>query len=397
MFSILLISFAVTGVSVRMHSSLYQNYRLANTTTYSPSSLWTSSNSSLVAMYSHSQQHKLAKALASMLFSSGGTSPSAIGGRTGKTRSKFSTPAKRNALGRSVAAAVEMRGKFAIRTRSTRDKLKAATDQYSLFNATGKTLEIAMFDFDQTLSREHVFSTLSGDGFNPFRVGEPAARSPYGQISKLVKESHKYNALWAFGGSDRIAALRDMLERLRMRGVKMMICTLGYPCVVRKLLEEAGLLRYFGWAGVPSVVGMADLAYAEAWTRYDHQARHEFRFAAVRSDDEVLKVPKVKLLDQLLQLEGKRMQMDLPLSAGVIVEDDPEAILDAQSYWRDSGSTFFRRRDRMSYIAVRDRQGMQKDVEMLRLLRMADALDDRYGFQSPENLDERNRFYRSTR
>jgi hypothetical protein len=239
-----------------------------------------------------------------------------------------------------------------------------AVDQSS-FKSTGQTVEIAMFDFDQTLSTMHVFKALGGLGESWFGH---AALSPEGQYSLLRRYPDKYNALWAFGGEKRIAALRDFFEKLKKQEVKMMICTLGYPVVVKTLLEEADLLKYFGWTGVPSVVGMSNSAYADSWTSYDLQAQQEFEVRTAK--DEVLRVPKVQLLDELLEIEEQRMHVDLPLSAGVIVEDDPEAIMDAQSYWRESGSFFPSKVDRMSYIQVKNRRGLQDD-EMTDLLRMA--------------------------
>lgn len=289
-------------------------------------------NSSLDAMSMRGKQRKQVLALA--LFSLRGALPAALGG----------SRAHRNI--------VTM-------------ELPATTFDRSSLKSTSKNIEIAMFDFDQTLSTVHVFKTLGGLGVNWFGH---AALSPEGQYSLLEKYPDKYNALWAFGGETRIAALRDLFEKLKKRGVKMMICTLGYPIVVKTLLEEADMLKYFGWTGVPSVVGMSNSAYADSWTSYDLQAQQELEVHTAK--DEVLTLPKVQLLDELLEMEEQRMQVELPLSAGVIVEDDPEAIMDAQSYWRESGSLFPSKVDRMSYIHVKNRRGLQEN-EMIDLLRMA--------------------------
>jgi len=246
---------------------------------------------------------------------------------------------------------------------------------------TGK-LAVAMFDFDQTLSVHHVFHTLGryrssierraevlrGD---KLPKGEIEAISPAGQVSRLVKEHDTYNATWAFGGAPRILALRSMLERLEARGVKMMVCTLGFPATVKKLLEEADLLKFFGWEGVPSVVGVGGATYKPYFSDYDLEAAKEF--AVVEDPETILKSSKVDLLEKLLEKEGVRMRMKLPLTSGVLVEDDERAIDMAQRYAPDSEYDRVVSKGQLSTVFVKLKNGMRPDFEMQELLKMADA------------------------
>lgn len=251
-------------------------------------------------------------------------------------------------------------------------------EDYSAYEASDVKIAVAMFDFDQTLSTEHVFLTLSQYVTSMKRrdsdldqLYDPVAVSPAGQLSRLTLEHEKYNAQWAFGGAERIEAIRDMLERLQARGVKMMICTLGFPAVQRKLLEEVDLLKYFGWEGVPAVVGVSGASYQQYFTRYDMDAAEQHE--VVEQPDEILKVNKVKLLDTLLRKESTALNMKLPLHAGVLVEDDTRMISLAKVHVRQDSYKRVISSSNLHSVRVSDRQGMQPDVEMKQLLEIAEA------------------------
>lgn len=141
--------------------------------------------------------------------------------------------------------------------------------------------------------------------------------------------------------------------------------------MVKKLLEEAGLLKFFGWEGVPSVIGGGGAAYKPYFSDYDLQAAKEFE--VVEDPDEILKSSKVDLLQSLLDQEGGRVRMKLPLNAGVLVEDDERAVNMAQRYAPDSEYDRVVSKGRLNTVFVELANGMQPDVEMKQLLKMADA------------------------
>lgn len=250
---------------------------------------------------------------------------------------------------------------------------------YQLYQGSDKKIFIAMFDFDQTLAKEHVFHTLAQWTTSAERnaeqdmTGEPVAVSPVGQLSRLTKESNKYNATWAFGGEERIEALRDMLQSLEDAGVKMVVCTLGFPVAAKKLLQDANLLKFFGWANVPSVIGGAAANYDGRFTYYDLQAMKEFGSQVEEHPDEILKGSKAALLDNLLSEEGARLQKKLPLSAAVLVEDDPSAVNAAKRLKRNEAYERIVKKGRLHTVEVVNRKGMRPEVEMRQLLDLVNA------------------------
>jgi phosphoglycolate phosphatase-like HAD superfamily hydrolase len=248
------------------------------------------------------------------------------------------------------------------------------SENYSAYEASGKKFAVAMFDFDLTLSEEHVFRTLShfatSRSRQPETTEEPVAVSPAGQVLRLEQEHHKYNVGWAFGSDMRLEELRSMLQRLQDRGVKMMVCTLGYPSPAKKLLEEADLLKYFGWEGVPSVIGMSGSTYQQYYSDFDRAAIEESQF--VENPDEILKGSKVALLDELLQKESVRLGMTLPLSAGVVIEDDVRVIRHANIHLRQDAHNRVISSGFINTFRVYDREGLTQD-EIEELLRLADA------------------------
>jgi len=110
---------------------------------------------------------------------------------------------------------------------------------------------LAVFDFDRTLSCCHVFAALSGgDGGLP--VPPPYARTERGQLARLAELDAlpEYRtlggfALAAFGGPERVAQLRALLDDLHAAGVECVICSKGFVGPLRRCLEQVGLLRHF--------------------------------------------------------------------------------------------------------------------------------------------------------
>lgn len=125
-------------------------------------------------------------------------------------------------------------------------------------------LRIAIFDFDLTLSAEHVFNLLSN--------GNPPAKSERGQLAQIAELDKRpdFRAQGGFayammGGQDRVAQLRSMLSQLRGSGVDCLVCTKGLVGPVRKVLEQVSLLSFFS-----GVYGKTGEHYGQ--TAFDAQA-----------------------------------------------------------------------------------------------------------------------------
>jgi hypothetical protein len=109
-------------------------------------------------------------------------------------------------------------------------------------------LKHIFFDFDCTLTAQHVFNCLSGRsgwGVAPFALTEA------GQLARLkVFEDEGWLPQssfldWAFGGRGRIEMLHKMLRELRRARIDLTVVTHGYVGPCRKLLDQAGMLQYF--------------------------------------------------------------------------------------------------------------------------------------------------------
>lgn len=125
-------------------------------------------------------------------------------------------------------------------------------------------LQAAIFDFDLTLTVEHVFNLLAG--------GPPQAMSEAGQLARIAEldQSPEYRgqggfATAMFGGTTRISQIHEMLTTLRRSGVNCLVCTRGLVGPVRKQLEQVELLGHFSgvYGNTGETYGMAE---------YDHSA-----------------------------------------------------------------------------------------------------------------------------
>lgn len=190
------------------------------------------------------------------------------------------------------------------------------------------SLKHVFFDFDQTISRCHVFMQLAGfgDEQNQF-VPPPFATSERGQICKIgeLNSSHSWlyeeaknrilvadpGERWtcaALGGDKRVKALRSLFNDLQAKGALMTIITKGCVGAVRRILFEEGLLDFF--AEVYGNIG--SIPYGA--TDYDKTQVAESTFEG--SADSAGWQTKASLV-QILMARGK-----LKKPEAVLVEDD---------------------------------------------------------------------------
>lgn len=183
------------------------------------------------------------------------------------------------------------------------------------------------FDFDQTISRIHVFKQLAG--WEP-GVAPPHALSERGQICRIdalttvgpwvydvpaqrVVEASS-GATWAsaaLGGPGRVQQLRRLFAALRASGVKMTIITRGYVGAVQRVLAEDDLLVYFD-----AVHGSLGNFYGE--NLFDRQHSQPTSFDGAASS--ALAGSKAQLIASLLWQEG------LSEPEAMLVEDDSDEL-----------------------------------------------------------------------
>lgn len=196
-------------------------------------------------------------------------------------------------------------------------------------------MRLVVFDFDQTLSRIHVFKTLAGwpgSACGELGVPAPFASSEEGQMQRIMElngAEFKKNggfAQMAFGGRDRVEAIRKFLQNLSEEGTVLIICTKGLIGVVKKCLHDLDLLRYF-----QEVYGNRGTTYE--MTAYDRQVAEDRRRSAefrqfVGRPDQVGWGTKDQLISKLMRCSG------LHFEQCAFVEDDPEEIRRAKDVCR---------------------------------------------------------------
>merc|ERR1712139_183076 len=113
------------------------------------------------------------------------------------------------------------------------------------------------FDFDQTISRIHVFKHLASEALTETgqicKVTELDASGSWCYDADCRTVSEKEDAgetpcCWshaALGGSVRVELLRDLFTELHSAGTRLTVITKGYVGVVRYILEKEGLLDLF--------------------------------------------------------------------------------------------------------------------------------------------------------
>jgi len=131
-------------------------------------------------------------------------------------------------------------------------------------------LQVAVFDFDLTLSACHLYYSLSG-GDGGIQVPPPHAETEKGQLARLLEldaspdfRSQGGFALVAFGGQPRIDQLRGLLDELNAAGVECLVCSKGLVGPIQWCLEQTGLTRHFTRV-------IANIGGAYGGTAYDKQ------------------------------------------------------------------------------------------------------------------------------
>ena len=217
------------------------------------------------------------------------------------------------------------------------------------------------FDFDQTISRIHVFKQLVG--------WEPGVRSPHalserGQIHRLkmlneagpvfvyaghavqVAQTSSTTASWtacALGGPERVGQLGSFFASLKASGVRLSIITKGTVGACRYLLEHEGLLQHF-----EQVFGMLGQFYGES----DFDRANPEPSSLEGSSDCELRESKANLIRSLMSRES------LAVEEACLVEDDAQEIASVQGICRS--------------IFVAERRGMTES-EMNELQSLAGA------------------------
>lgn len=199
-----------------------------------------------------------------------------------------------------------------------------------------KTLvRYAFFDFDQTISRCHVFKQLAGWEAENQCVPPPFACTERGQINRISElncskcwlyneDKHALTAVasesaadaefWtcaALGGAARVARLRTFFADLRDKGVIIIVITKGFVGAVRKILAEEHLLEHV--AEVYGHIG-GDM-YGK--TEYDEALQVACPLEGSKKYSLSTWAAKVNIIRAFMRKNGLR-----PAEA-VLVEDDP--------------------------------------------------------------------------
>ncbi|CAL1128508.1 unnamed protein product, partial [Cladocopium goreaui] len=222
------------------------------------------------------------------------------------------------------------------------------------------------FDFDQTISRVHVFKQLAG--WEPGVAGQHSL-SERGQIHrlKLLNDSTQYQyqpnghvvpcpagvkgaASWtagALGGPDRVEELRVFFSDLKAAGAKLTIITKGNVGACRFLLQEEGLLGFF-----EKVFGMLGQFYGES--EFDQENKQPSELEG--TPDCQLPDMKVNLIQALMSQAG------LSTNEAALVEDDAAEIASVKGVCR---SVFVSERKGMTageMQELRSMVGVQKEA-----------------------------------
>jgi len=183
-------------------------------------------------------------------------------------------------------------------------------------------LKLVVFDFDCTLSVWHVFHMLSG--IRPTSaVPPPYARTEFGQLSRLAELDTKFGpgmfATLAFGGPLRVARLKSVLTSLRDGGVECIVVSRGMVGTNQKLLDQLGLLQFFGevFGNIGCSMGTSD---------YDasiHSTGSDAKYLG-NPEAEIGKVLKSELIASCIRKRG------LTSDQVMFLDDDLEELASAQ-------------------------------------------------------------------
>lgn len=182
-------------------------------------------------------------------------------------------------------------------------------------------LKVVFFDFDCTLTVEHVFNCLAGLSSCS---SPPFALTEAGQIARLQKYDADDEkppgsfATWLFGGRARVDMLLDILSTLRDANIDCVIVTQGLVGVCRKLLDQLGLLTY-----ILEVCGnLGDFYGVSAFDiRVD-----------IGDDADYLGGPSCKLPgDKRSFISGFMMQRSLRYTEALFLDDTPTEVQEVTS------------------------------------------------------------------
>lgn len=210
---------------------------------------------------------------------------------------------------------------------------RAMPQQGAAGRGDGGALRLVVFDFDQTLTRFHVFKTLAGwtaGGRSSFEVPAPHASSEEGQLCRIDelnrKEFQKAGgfACAAFGGASRVDEVRKMLCALREGEAELVICTKGLVGPVKKCLLDLDLLQHFSevYGNIGSNYGLL------AYDREASAAKEGALAELLGRSDQASWGTKDRLISLLMRERG------LQFEQCVLVEDDPDEIQRAKGVCR---------------------------------------------------------------
>jgi len=213
-------------------------------------------------------------------------------------------------------------------------------------------VRLFVFDFDQTLSKFHVFKALAGWGpSSGFQIPPPHCSTEAGQLSRMeelsadeFREEGGF-AHVAFGGKERVQQLRKGLEELHGTGAELIICTKGLVGTVNKVLFDLDMHKTFA-----QVYGRLTGAYGAS--SYDKKCAAgsadvtQYLGTAEQSEWHT----KDKLIARIMAQRGLQQQQV------ILVEDDPEEVKNAAGVCRT--------------LLVKEARGVQEE-HLRELLRMA--------------------------
>lgn len=188
-------------------------------------------------------------------------------------------------------------------------------------------VRLVVFDYDQTLSVYHVFSSLAGRS-HELQLPPPHAHSERGQLKRVIEanELPQYRsqggfAVACFGSQQRVEQVRDMLEELKAANVECMIATRGLVGPVRKTLDLLGLLSYF--SRVYGNIGNTYCGRDGSLPPYDQAAQAP---SALGADERFLGTKECKLSGKRDLIQRLLKERSLTGKDCVFLDDDPEEI-----------------------------------------------------------------------
>jgi len=107
--------------------------------------------------------------------------------------------------------------------------------------------KVIVFDFDQTISVQHVFKCLAGYGGSSL-VPAPHACSEKGQLYRVLQLGEETGGKFygeALGGDKRVEELAKFFNKLKLTDTTLYVCSKGLIAPIRVILDKNGLLDFF--------------------------------------------------------------------------------------------------------------------------------------------------------